>query len=57
MAKKVNKNQRTDRHLNRQDRKMAKIVVATKNKNGNFSFNAKVVELDKVQDEISASRN
>lgn len=56
MAKKVNKNQRTDRHLNRQDRKMAKIVVASKNKQGNYSFNAKVVELDKVKEEISASR-
>jgi hypothetical protein len=56
MAKKVNKNQRTDRHLNRQDNKKAKIMVAVKKENGQYSFVQKMVNLDDVQEELKAAR-
>lgn len=56
MAKKVNKNQRTDRHKNRIDRKMAKVMIAEKKPNGQYSFRTKVVELDSVQAELNAVR-
>ena len=56
MAKKVNKNQRTDRLKNRQENKMAKIVVAEKKENGQYRFRQKMVTLDAVKDELSAAR-
>lgn len=56
MAKKVNKNQRTDRHKNRIDRKMAKVMIAEKKPNGQYSFRTRVVELDAVQAELNAVR-
>ena len=55
MAKKVSKNQRTDRGKNQQV-KMAKIMVAEKKENGQYSFRTKMVQLDNVQDELKASR-
>ncbi len=53
---KVNKNQRTDRAKNRQENKMAKIVVAEKKENGQYRFRQKMVQLDQVQNEIKAAR-
>ncbi len=53
---KVNKNQRTDRGKNRQENKMAKIVVAEKKENGQYRFRQKMVHLDQVQNEIKAAR-
>ena len=56
MAKKVSKNQRTDRVQNTQSVPMARIVVAEKNENGNFSYRQKMVPLDNVQDELKAAQ-
>ena len=53
---KVNKNQRTDRAKNRQENKMAKIVVAEKKENGQYRFRQKMVQLDQVQNELKAAR-
>ena len=57
MAKKVSKNQRTNRLQNSQANRMAKIVVATKKDNGHYSFNQRMVNLDNVQEEIKAARS
>ncbi|MEM1118532.1 MAG: hypothetical protein AAF845_04555 [Bacteroidota bacterium] len=55
MAKKVSKNQRTNRGA--QDAKqMAKIIVASKKQNGQFEFRSKMVEADTVQDELKAAQ-
>lgn len=56
MAKKVSKNQRTDRLKNRVNKNMAKIVVAEKKANGQYRFKQKMVELDSLQDELNAAR-
>ena len=56
MAKKVSKNQRTNRGQNTQAKNMAKIVVAEKKENGQYSFRQKMVTLDSVQDELKAAR-
>lgn len=56
MAKKVSKNQRTDRGRGIEAKKMAKVVMAVKKDNGQYSFRNKVVELDMVQDELKAAR-
>lgn len=52
---KVNKNQRTDRMKNRQENKMAKIVVAEKKANGQYSFRQKMVSMDNVQEALKSS--
>ena len=53
MAKKVSKNQRTDRGKNRQDIKMAKIVFAQKKGNGNFSFRTRMVNQDNLKEALN----
>ncbi len=54
MAKKVSKNQRTDRMKNAGSVKMAQIVVAEKKANGQYRYREKMVALDNVQAEIKA---
>ena len=54
MAKKVSKNQRTDRGKNRQDNKMAKIVFAQRKSNGQYSYRTKMVKLDNAEAELKA---
>ncbi len=56
MAKKVSKNQRTDRGKNVAARNMAKLVVAEKKANGQYSFRQKMVSLDELQAELQAAR-
>ncbi len=56
MAKKVSKNQRTDRGKNSVAVKMAKVVVAEKKANGQYSFRQKMVPVDQVQNELSGAR-
>jgi len=56
MAKKVSKNQRTDRGKNTQQKKVAKIVVAEKKENGQYRFVQKIVPVDQVQEELKASK-
>ena len=56
MAKKVSKNQRTDRGKNKQQVKVAKVVVAEKKPNGQYRFVQKMVELDNVQNELNAAK-
>jgi hypothetical protein len=55
MAKKVSKNQRTNRGQ-QPTKKMAKIVMAVKKGNGNYSFAQKMVEVDNVQAELKAAK-
>ncbi|RMF59630.1 MAG: DUF4295 domain-containing protein [Bacteroidetes bacterium] len=55
MAKKVNKNQRTDRLKNSRKNNMAKVVVAVKKENGQYTFRQKMVPLESVQDELKAA--
>ncbi|NBC16934.1 MAG: DUF4295 domain-containing protein [Bacteroidetes bacterium] len=57
MAKRVSKNQRTDRIQNAQGKDMAKIVAAVKKENGHYSFRQKMVPVDEVQDELKAARS
>ena len=57
MAKKVSKNQRTDRGKNTVTVNMAKIVVAEKKANGQYSFRQKMVPLDQVQKEMQGARS
>ena len=57
MAKKVSKNQRTDRGKNTVAVNMAKIVVAEKKENGQYSFRQKMVPVDQVQQEVKAARS
>ena len=56
MAKKVSKNQRTDRGKNKQQKKVAKIVVAEKKANGQYRFVQKIVPVEEVQAELKASK-
>ena len=56
MAKKVSKNQRTDRGKNTQQKKVAKIVVAEKKENGQYRFVQKIVPVEQVQEELKASK-
>lgn len=56
MAKKVSKNQRTDRSKNTVANRMAKIVVAEKKENGQYRFRAKMVNVDEVQNELKAAQ-
>jgi hypothetical protein len=55
MAKKVSKNQRTDRMKNTVQNKMAKVVVAEKKENGQYRFRQKMVVMDDVQAELKAA--
>jgi len=57
MAKKVNKNQRTDRGRQAGHKDMAKVVVAFKKQNGQYSFAQKFVPADQVQAELKAARS
>lgn len=55
MAKKVSKNQRTNRGAV-DAKQMAKIVVASKKDNGHYEFRSKMVEAGQVQQELQAAR-
>ena len=57
MAKKVSKNQRTNRGAGAEAKQMAKIIVASKKQNGNFEFRTKMVEASTVQSELQAARS
>lgn len=56
MAKKVSKNQRTDRRAGVEQKVMAKLVMASKKANGHYEFRQKMVEASQVQDELQAAR-
>lgn len=56
MAKKVSKNQRTDRGKNAATKNMVKIVVSEKKPNGNYRFRYKMVEAENLQQELKAAR-
>lgn len=56
MAKKVSKNQRTDRGKNKQRKRVAKMVVAEKKPNGQYRFVQKIVDLDNVQEHLKAAK-
>jgi len=56
MAKKVSKNQRTDRSKNTVVNRMAKVVVAEKKANGQYRFKSKMVQVDDVQNELKAAQ-
>ena len=56
MAKKVSKNQRTDRSKNTVANRMAKIVVAEKKENGQYRFKSKMVQVDEVQNALKAAQ-
>jgi hypothetical protein len=56
MAKKVSKNQRTNRGAGAEAKQMAKIIVASKKQNGQFEFRSRMVETSQVQDELKAAR-
>ncbi len=57
MAKKVSKNQRTDRGKNRQDVKMAKLVISQRKRNGKFSYRTQMVNLENVEAELKAAQS
>ncbi|SHK88395.1 DUF4295 family protein [Rhodothermus profundi] len=46
---KISKNQRTDRGKNRQQVKMAKVIVAERKPNGQFRFRERIVPVDEVK--------
>ncbi len=50
----VSKNQRTDRIKNRQQVKMAKVVVAEKKPNGHYRFRELIVPADEVKQVVQA---
>lgn len=56
MAKRVSKNQRTNRGAGAEQKVMAKIVVASKKANGHYEFREKIVEASQVQQELQAAR-
>lgn len=56
MAKKVSKNQRTNRGAGVEAKQMAKIIIASRKDNGQFEFRSKMVEAGQVQDELKAAR-
>ena len=56
MAKKVSKNQRTNRGAGQEAKQMAKIIVASKKQNGQFEFRSRMVEASTVQDELKAAQ-
>jgi hypothetical protein len=55
MAKKVSKNQRTNRGGG-DTKQMAKIIVAMKKQNGNYEFRSRMVETSQVEAELKAAR-
>ena len=55
MAKKVSKNQRTNRGGG-DTKQMAKVIVAAKKDNGQYEFRSKMVEVSQVQDELKAAK-
>lgn len=55
MAKKVSKNQRTNRG-GAEAKVMAKIIVASKKQNGHFEFRSRMVEVGQVEAELKAAR-
>lgn len=57
MAKKVSKNQRTNRGADAGHRSMAKVIMASKKRNGHYEFRQKMVEASQVQDELKAARS
>lgn len=56
MAKKVSKNQRTNRGADANQKNMAKVIMASKKQNGHYEFRQKMVETSQVQDELKAAR-
>lgn len=56
MAKKVSKNQRTNRGAGAEAKQMAKVIVASKKLNGQFEFRSKMVEASQVQDELKSAK-
>jgi len=56
MAKKVSKNQRTNRGAGVEAKQMAKIILSSKKQNGQFEFRSKMVEASTVQDELKAAQ-
>ena len=56
MAKKVSKNQRTNRGAGAEAKQMAQVIVASQKQNGQFEFRSKMVEVSPVQDELKAAR-
>lgn len=57
MAKKVSKNQRTNRGAGDDARAMAKVIVAAKKDNGHYEFRSKMVEVGDVQNELKAAKD
>ena len=56
MAKRVSKNQRTNRGADAGHRNMAKVIMASKKQNGHYEFRQKMVEASQVQEELKAAR-
>lgn len=56
MAKKVSKNQRTNRGAGADAKQMAKIITATKKANGHHEFRSRMVEVSEVQAELKAAK-
>lgn len=56
MAKKISKNQRTNRGADANVKQMAKVIVASRKSNGHHEFRARMVEVGRVQDELKAAR-
>lgn len=56
MAKRVSKNQRTNRGADTSQKSMAKVIMASKKQNGHYEFRQKMVEASQVQDELKAAR-
>ena len=56
MAKKVSKNQRTNRGAGQEAKQMAKIIVASKKQNGQFEFRSRMVEAGAVETELKAAK-
>ena len=56
MAKKVSKNQRTNRGADANQKNMAKVIMASKKQNGHYEFRQKMVEASQVQEELKAAR-
>jgi hypothetical protein len=55
MAKKVSKNQRTNRGA-ADAKQMAKVIVASKKQNGHFEFRSRKIEVSPVVSELKAAR-
>jgi len=56
MAKKVSKNQRTNRGADVDAKQMAKVIIAAKKGNGHFEFRSRMVEVGQVQEELKAAK-